>query len=46
MDGLWWGSSALIFAARFPYAYKNWKEDVKEVLKGIWENDPNVVGAT
>ncbi len=43
--GVWWGSSALTAAERFPFADKPWKEDVKEMMKRIWENDPTFIEA-
>jgi hypothetical protein len=33
-------SSALTAAGRFPFAHKPWDEDMKEMMKRIWENDP------
>ncbi len=43
--GVRWGSSALTAAERFPFADKNWREDVKETMKRIWENDPTFIEA-
>ncbi len=43
--GMLYSSSALTAAERFPFADRKWDDDLKKILKRIWENDPTLIEA-